>query len=279
MEFPVPAAGLALIGFMAKERAVQYLRDACMPFDSSDHALETEWAAAVAQLGAPYVRAGLPDIQPIPASHQGYISQLAVNWPNLFAQGPVEFKMVEAKPLLAFQISVDGSRSGHHCAAFGNPPTVDELFETCLPQLPTEEPLNIQQQHQSIIIKAKSLNVRTQANGMVQAGTFGIQIGLALPFVHVVRYDGRCYLHNGFHRMYGAAAAGATHIPCLFRDVASPQEAGIQADGSTFDLEMLTSANPPTVAHFVDGRAHTVALKATTRILHVSWAEYGMYDE
>jgi hypothetical protein len=44
-------------------------------------------------------------------------------------------------------------------------------------------------------------------------------------------------------------------------------------------LDLLESNNPPTVSHFTLGRAHAVTLRATTRILHLSWAEYGMYDE
>lgn len=114
---------------------------------------------------------------------------------------------------------------------------------------------------------------------MIAPGVFGIAIGVALPWVHVVRFNDRCYLHNGYHRTYGSAIQGATHIPCLFRDVTDSAAAGIQTDGTTFPIEMLQGNNPPTLSHFSENRAQAVKVRATTRVLHVSWAEYGMYDE
>lgn len=275
----MPTPGLALIGFMSRERAMQYLREACLPPDNSDAALEAEWQTAKARLGAPIQNAGIPDIRAIPAAFDPYIADLQVGWPMLFQNSTPEFRLVEAKPLLAFQFHVDGERSNHHCGHFATPPSLQELLETCLPATPTEEHFTVQQQPQSIVLKARSLNIHTQAAGMIQPGIFGIHIGLSLPFVHVVRYAGKCFLHNGFHRALGAVSAGATHLPCLFRDVATPEEIGLKNDGSTFDATLMQSPDAPTVAHFADARAHAVILKATTRILHVSWAEYGLYDE
>lgn len=68
----------------------------------------------------------------------------------------------------------------------------------------------------------------------------------------------------------GAAAAGAARIPCVFRDVKTPQEASIFGWPYTFDLAMLESANPPTLHHFASGQAHPVNLIEKTRIVQVS---------
>ena len=68
--------------------------------------------------------------------------------------------------------------------------------------------------------------------------------------------------------------AGATHIPCLVRDVNDAGAAGIRNNGSTFTEDLLTSGNPPTLAHFTQGRAYDVNLKQKIRVLHVSWSDY-----
>ena len=276
----MPTSGLSLAGFMPKDQAILHLRTACIAADPSDHALEAEWVQARNRLGPVTDRAGNPEILDLPPEAAAHMAKMATGWPQQFsAPTPPVFKMVEIAPLLAYQFIVDGPRSGHHCGAFSNPPTLDELLKVCLPDQPTEEPLQSQQLAQSLVIKARSLNVTMQAQGMIGPGAFGIVIGLSLPWVHVVRFNGRCYLHNGYHRTYGAAIQGATHIPCIFRDVSDAAAAGIKADGSTFPIDLLQSPNPPTLAHFTQGKAQPVTLRATTRVLHVSWAEYGMYDE
>jgi hypothetical protein len=275
----MPSAGLSLVGFMDRDQAISHLREACIPPDPSDQALEAEWMAARAKLGAQIDRAGTPEILDLPIEAQTHMNSVAAGWPAFFAQGNAEFKLVEIAPLLAFQFTVDGQRSGHHCGPFSSPPTLDELLNCCIPIANVEEQLHSQQQPQSIVVKAKSLNVRLLAQGMLAPGIFGIHIGLGLPFVHVVRYNGKCYLHNGFHRTYGAAIKGATHIPCYIRDVSDAAAAGIKADGTTFSQNLLESSEAPTLAHFIHDRAHSVILRSTTRILHISWAEYGMYDE
>jgi len=276
----MPTAGISLVGFMPREQAILHLKTACIAPDPSDHALEAEWLEARKRLGAPTERAGDPEILDLPPEAAAHMASMVQGWPNHF-QGPTvpDFKMVEIAPLLAYQFVIDGPRSGHHCGIFGSPPSIGDLLKVCLPEQPTDEPLHSQQLAQFVVIKARSLNVNMQAQGMIAPGIFGIAIGLSLPWVHVVRYNGRCYLHNGYHRTYGAAIQGATHVPCIFRDVHDAAAAGIKTDGTTFPIDILESGNPPTLAHFSQGKAQQVTLRATTRILHVSWAEYGMYDE
>jgi hypothetical protein len=72
--------------------------------------------------------------------------------------------------------------------------------------------------------------------------------------------------------------AGAKNIPCLLRDVQTPQEAGIM-DGQTFPLALLESGDAPTIGHFTQGRAHDVQLRAVSRLIHVTWTEAVVLDE
>lgn len=283
----MPTDGLSLVGFMDQPQAVHHLTNACVPANPDPLVLAGEWTAAQARLGATTPSAGHPDIQAMPATGADHIQQLAGQPAFLPANPPhrpqgvlhgATFQMVEIDPLLAFQFTVDITRSHHHVGAFSAPPTLDELLHCCLPLVQAAEAISTFPGQASMILKARSLNVRAFNRGLFNGEFMGMSFGVSLPYVQVVRYNGRCYLHNGFHRCYGARMAGATHIPCVFRDVATPAEVGLH-DGGTFPLTLLESNNPPTVAHFTQNRSHAVRLRAHSRFLHVSWAEYVIPDE
>ena len=274
----MPTPGKSLVGFMDQHAAIQYLRTSCVPTGSDDDAtLMAEWHAARSKLGAPMPRCGNPDIQDIPSTHAAYIGLLVTQpWlaPALNSSfAGAQFRMVEIDQLLAFQFGIDDGRSNHHCQPFSNPPTLDQLLEACLPLSPPNEPIQISQAPQSMLITSRSLNFRALAQGFISGAFVGMQVGVALPLLHVVRMNGRCYLYNGFHRAYGARLAGATHVPCIFRDVPDAPSAGINPPG-TFDQALLESGNPPTLGHYTQGRASDVNLRILTRTLHVSWADY-----
>jgi hypothetical protein len=271
---------------MAEPQAVEFLKSPCVPADPADAALRAIWQGAQANLGAPVANAGAPNVTPIPAAQAPHIvtlmqtptfQQFALQFPNTI------FQMVEIDPLLAFQFSVDMDRSQSHCGALGNPPTADELMHCCLPIVVQPEPMQTRLQQQSLLIKARSLNLRIIAQGWFPQPNpphaAGVFFGPSFPYVHVVRLNGRYYLHNGFHRTVGARRAGATHIPCVVREVTDELAAGIQKDGTTFSSALLNSANPPTVGHYCNGRATAVRLRQHSRIMHLTWAEYSVYDE
>ncbi|MFZ1964577.1 MAG: hypothetical protein WAU78_14125 [Roseiarcus sp.] len=280
--------GLSLVGFMDQQQAMAHLRTACVPADPSDVAILAEWNAARARLGAPVANAGIPDIQPIPPTHDPHVQQvLTAPWSAPAFQttlAGVTFQLVELDPLLAYQFTIDDDRSNYHCTNLNKPPSLDTLLALCLPTNP--EIVNFQvlqhsntQQNQSMLLKTKNLNLRSLAAGIFNAQFMGLQFAVSLPFLHVVCYNNRYYLHNGFHRALGIRRAGATYAPAVVRIVTDSDSAGIRRDGSTFDLNLLESNNPPTVGHFTNGRAHPVSLRGTTRVLHVSWAEYVLPDE
>lgn len=278
--------GLSLIGFLDEQAAIQQLKNACVPPDPTDAAVKAAWQTAQARLGAPVLNAGNPAIEEIPPAHAAHILQLT-QLPYVAAALAADlagatFKYVEINPLLAFQFAVDTDRGNHHCVGVDSPPTIEQMLPICLPLTITPDPLQISSLGQSMMVRCRNANFRVVRQGALQdpAGNIqggGVLVGLALPFVHVVRLNGRCYLHNGYHRAVALKAAGATHVPCMFRDVPTAEAAGIRVDGATFSEALLTSADAPTIAHFA--RAHPVRLRAHARIIHVTWAEYLAYEE
>lgn len=280
----MPSPGLSLVGFMAEEEAVAHLSKACIPQPNATRdQLIGEWTTARANLGPPRPKAGEPEVLPLPPEHMAHAAQLVQQpWVQQASNGqltPAHIWLVELDPLFAFQFTVDLERSGHHCNALASPPTHEELLKTCLPMVQASERFTYQRVGQSLIIKSRSLNIGIRADGMINNVFGGFVFGPALPFLHVTRLHGKCYLFNGYHRALGLRKAGATHAPCVLRDVPDALSAGVRDDGNTFKAGIFSSDNPPTVGHFTQAKAHNVTLRATSRILHVSWAEYVWPDD
>jgi hypothetical protein len=284
-------AGLSLLGFMTQKEAIAHLSAHCVPASPDIQALIGEWRAAQARKGAP-MAAGNSNILDIPAANRPYIEMLMQQqWVTQFLalQPGAEFKLVEIDPLLTIHFMVDLERSRRRCAGVPHDPSVADLLPVCLPATFGNEEINIirlpdglgkQLSAGSLLMTARSLNVRVVDAGYFQADNkIGIQFGMPMPLVHVVRYNGRCYLHDGLHRTIGVRQKGATHVPCLFRDASSAADIGLKPDRSTFSLQILESADAPTVGHFTQGRAYEVQLKRYRRIVHVTWAEYSIADE
>lgn len=282
----MPSPGLSLLGFMDSSLGIPYLLNACVPTSPDPKALMAEIAAAKAKLGPPIANAGMPKFSPIPASKQSHVDQCkhlpqVANYLSAMNQRGVscDFQMVEIAPLLAYQFHVNTHRVETHCGVPTSKPNLDEIFEICLPLRPQSENIQASGAANSIILKTRALNFRLLGHGIFGNSEFaGIQIGISLPLVHVVRHNGLCYLHNGFHRTYGLGVAGVTEVPCLIRDVATYDDVGI-VPGATFDAALLTSPNPPTLSHFIAGRAHPVSLRNMVKIITVHWSEHTMPDE
>jgi len=98
----------------------------------------------------------------------------------------------------------------------------------------------------------------------------------------VARWTG-CYvgLQAGYsyNRAYGIRMTGATFMPCLIRELADLKSTGLRTDGTTFGAAILEADDAPTLGHFTQGRAYEVTLRAMSRIIQVSWAEYAVPDE
>jgi hypothetical protein len=270
------SAGLSLVGFLDQNEALAHLKSVCVPTIQDDAILSAEWVQAKASLGSAIPNAGKPEIIDLPAQADDYLKLLtSQEWLVAHQSGTlagVEFKLIEIDPLLAFQQIIDVTRSNFHCGNIGQNPPTDKILELCLPLQPQQEQIQTSHGPQSIILTTKSLNLQLQAQGMFNGQFMGVTFGLSLPFVHVVEFQGRYFLHNGFHRALGLRASGVTHLPCILRHVNDYDAVGLRL--GTFQPTLLESENPPTVGHYTQGRAHSVSLRAVQRVLHVSWSEY-----
>ena len=194
-------------------------------------------------------------------------------------------ELVEIDPLFAFQFTVDKGRAAHHCGRLSNnPPDLTELFPICLPIGEPKEPFqwSVNPQSTALIVKSRSLNLRmtnVQLNSTQAMVHMAFQFSFPPPFVQVVRLQGKCFLFNGYHRVYGARTTGHKYVPCLVRDVPDYESANVKSDGSTFPPAVFQTPDAPTLGHFTQGRAHDVVIRAVSRALTLSWAEHATPDE
>jgi hypothetical protein len=274
----MPSPGVSLVGFIANQQdAINHLMVACMPsVGATDATLIAEWQTAKAKLGPPMANAGNPSIQPLPAAQKGHANQILAEPVFQTEWAGATINMVEIAPLLAHQITVDSNRSGHHCGSLSAAPTTQELMDCCLPLAQQQEETKLIPGQNSLLIKARSLNVRI-LQGVGQAGFLGIQVGVSIPYVHVVRLNGRHYLFNGYHRAVGLRSAGVTHMPCVLRDVPDHAAIGLNPP-NTFSAALLDSSDPPTIEHMVQHGCR-VSLRHHSRVLYVNWAEHAVPDE
>jgi hypothetical protein len=276
--------GLSLVGFLDdRARAIEYLKARCVPRPgTADVDLEADWRTAKSKLGAPVARAGYPIMRPIALDDPHMQALLAVRWKSrfkFFLDRGATFQMTEIDPLIAGQISVDLEKSVSLCASLSLPPTQDELMRLSFPLALESGTTKASRRKNSVVVTSDSLNMVVGMEGPMpkMPHVIGIQLNWSLPLVHVVRLNGRSIVHNGYNRIVGARLAGATEIPCLFRDVADADSAGFPG-GNTVDEKLLMSDNPPTVGHYTQGRAWEVQLRRTTRVIHVSWAQHTLYE-
>ena len=227
--------GLSLVGFMADQQpALNHLRHDCVPANPADAALIPFWQTAQANIGLPF---NLPPATPLPLSPaaqphmqallaQPWLAERLTELNDMQVQTgmpPVSFQLVYVDALLAQQVTVDIDRSNHHCGALSNPPTEAELLGLCLPIVQPHEDYfmpPVLPSATSTIIKLRNHNLTMHRWGVFDAlhgeKVAGVSFYVGLPFVHVTQFNGRCNLHNGYHRAYGARMAGATHIPWIF---------------------------------------------------------------
>lgn len=271
--------GLSLLGFLDEPSAATLLRNACVVPDATPEALSAIWREAQAKLGTAIPRAGLPTMEDIPpegAEHMA--SLLQQQWVQVALGSDIAggtFKMVELEPLLAYQLNVDIARSDHHNGS-ADAPSTTQLFNMCLPLEKVIENITTVTHANAMLVTSRGLNFRPFAQGAfpTPVGTLiGMHVGVSLPLMHVVRYNGRAYLHNGFHRAVGLGRRGVKMAPCVVRDVTDPGAVGI-VPPLTIGLPVLESDNPPTVGHFINDRAIGVQLKILSRTLHISWFDH-----
>jgi hypothetical protein len=274
--------GVALVGFMTEPFAVSYLAQRCVPADPTPTVLSAGWQEARARRGGATPNAGRPETLAIPPRHAGHLRQVAKmpRFAETFGQAGWEFRLVEIDPLIATQFEVELPRAESLCADLRGIPTEEELLRICLPPRLETIPFDTHPKAHALMIRSRSLNLEIRASGMVaqdnDRGLYlaGAAFGPSLPLVQVGRFEGRCYLIDGYHRAFALRQAGATHLPCVFVETAHYSQLGARGGYESFEREVLESGDPPTCAHLARGRAYPVMLRELRQFIHITWSTH-----
>lgn len=288
----MPLPGLSLVGFIQDEQAaIRYLENSCIPpVGYTAQSLKKQWQDAKTQLGPAIHNSGKPDIQPIANSVQGYLGGVKnkKEYKPAFQRAGWDFKLVEIDKLLAFQAHVVSEQVDAVANDITDPNDLKKITEKCLPLQIPQYLLRPFIQGDGVMIRCPNLNVIIGAKGgfpsdptkpNAPASVFGISLSAFFPFVEVARFEGRCFLKHGYHRVCGLRKIGVTHVPCVLREVSNYREAGVRDDGTTLDRTLLEGPNPPTCGHFTQARSCGVTLRRMAKIVHLMWAESTIPDE
>ena len=278
----MPDTALSLIGFMDEQQAHTYLLKTCAlrPDQQTSAMLTATWQAAHARLATPIVNAGFPDIQPIPLVHKDYLERVIAHprFINPIDGMDVDFALVEIEPLLAYQQHIWVEHSYEMCRDLPDNPSTEQVLRVCLPEQIQPIGSDVEVRHGpqpgQVAIVVIDLDIEAQSLAIYptpdpSAHFVGWLHRRRLPYVQVARFNGKCYLRNGFHRVYGLVAKGVTHVPCIFLEAPTPGQAGIRP-GRSFDLALLESDNPPTVAHLTRGHAVRLPLQRLEGVIQLT---------
>jgi len=262
-----------------------YLQASCEGAGSTAAELGKAWRDARSKLGATFASAGAPDVQILPKAMEPHLRRVQRQNPR-FAQtvGKLKwsFRSLEIDPLLCFQFHVDKDRSVKACSGISSKPaSATEVLRTCLPIAPAPLKHQVAGTGGGFFIRSTDLNVRLlEVRADATAGetwTARIVWGSTTPLVSVVRYKGRYYLNNGYHRAIGLRQAGVTHMPCVLLEANSWSDF-VDPTALVFSEALLTSPDAPTVGHLTQGRATDVSLRQVTRFIQLSLSELALPD-
>lgn len=262
--------------------------------NTSTAAIRNHWLAARARARVPMPRPGQPEVLDFPAGYESYLREVEASpaFEETVNGMAFSFKLVEIDPLIAFQIRIELDRSANLCSGVSAEPLLGDMIKPCLPTVVEDVPTSLGVGGNSLTVESRSLNLKFRpfwpsgAPTMAEitlpnarrVRTVGMHFFPSSPLVQVVRYEGRCFLKNGYHRAYGFAKAGASHVPCVFLEGETSFSAMGIVPHATFQPEVLLCENPPTMGHFVQDRAYEVNLRSYRQVLRINWSHQILPD-
>jgi len=288
----MPSPGLSLVGFMDRNPAITYLRRYSHPGNITEAQAEGQWRIAKGKLGSPIPNAGHPKLQDFDSQYDPYLQRVTQNprYSTTVKGMPASFRLVEIDPLLAFQFQLDMDRVARVLTGITGTPSMEQMIGICLPENPLDPrtvPMQTSETPTSLTITSTNPNLRVIVGGQfvdpatgqslydpnIMALIAGIGFGEGSPLSQVARFDGRCYLKNGYHRAYALRTRGQDYMPCVLVDATDYAEViEDNKPGQIFDRDLLVSRNPPTIGHFTQGRAYNVTLRPTRRVIQLQWS-------
>lgn len=250
--------GRVLWAFLPEAETTNFLRAQCVLGTQSELTLKNAHAAArlhANTVGAPVAVTSMP-IEPAHAAHLVAVQQHP-HFQEAVNGAPWTFQWVRARDLIAMQKFVDLDR-GQGVVQAIKAGDVAGILETCLPAKHYPHPVAvIQNQDLSWTAMARGYDFRLigtfqQHDPVTKRINIGYSLGFGAPFVHVVQFEGRHYLKNGYHRAHELLVRGVEFIPAIVQDARNWDDVGHRS--GFFPAELIRGPNPPRVGHLLDDK-------------------------
>ncbi len=106
----------------------------------------------------------------------------------------------------------------------------------------------------------------------MQAVTLFVYMGTS--YLQVVRYRGRSFVRDGYHRAAGLLKRGIDHAPCIFIEAVGFEQVGALANSFTYKT-LYGDARPPCIEDFWDDSLAADVSQATVRkVIRVTGQEF-----
>jgi len=259
-----------LLGWLPEQEAVRHLlgRNPAPPDDLT--AIREQIARARASVQSrPKAAAGDPVVD---EGDRSLLDQVAAR-PELRASipdAPWTIEWVDMTRVMSIQKMITTDGLDLRVAGVKDDPMA--LVELCLPAGQPVAPLGGFMDQDGLGFTTSSLNPNLRLAGSqvsealvspspsvppqkMQAITFFVSLNTS--YVQVARYQGRCFLRDGYHRAVGLLRAGTTRVPAVVID--APTFQYVVPTPGLFDHEIAFSDHPPMLTDFWDD---TVAVQA-----------------
>jgi hypothetical protein len=159
-------------------------------------------------------------------------------------------------------------------------PDSSSVVKFCLPvSFPVQAGINIDAQSSAITISSNLPHLAVGGLGVNQAGpgmapNVVFTLGVNANYVQVVKYQGRHFLKNGYHRAYALKDKGITAVPCVYAEVSDYALTGANRPGF-FSRETIMSERPPTMLDFFDNTVSAdIKIQPTMNVIRIKAEQY-----
>ena len=184
---------------------------------------------------------------------------------------PWSFKLIGIDNLVCVQKHIDVT----YATAAASPPKIDSLenmIDFALTDSgPHQSELTTLSDANLFIVRADGTDLRVfnpkQSIGPDGTRTLSYRVGWGPPFVQVLHLKDRYILRNGYHRVYGARAKGASMIPCMLIEGKTYADMENYGPPAFFGESLVMSPKPPLLSDFFSVAAYDVRVLGRGKVI------------
>jgi hypothetical protein len=223
-----------------------------------------------------------PAVSDIDPTHQNHLYQVSSTpiFQQSFQGLNWSFKTVEVDKIVCFQQWVDLDYVGELERSLPTTPDAASVLKFCLPiGFPVQAGINIDPQSSAVTISSNLPHLAVGGLGVNQAGpgtapSVVFTLGVNANYVQVVKYQGRHFLKNGYHRAYALRERGVTAVPCVYAEISDYALTGANRPGF-FSREIIMSERPPMMPDFFDNTVSAdIKIQPTMNVIRIKAEQY-----